>query len=84
MKFNQGFGCKAGGFPDCQKPNDLFCRDGTQVDQNAIMRWKAKTVGERRALGKEYTGCICSDGVMPRFVSLLTHFYLWCSKQIIE
>jgi len=65
-KINTGFGCRKGGWLDCPKPSKLFCNDGTLLDNSYIMKWRTKTADERRRLGDNFEGCICSDGMMPR------------------
>ena len=70
-KINTGFGCRKGGWLDCPKPSKLFCNDGTLLDNSYIMKWRTKTADERRRLGDNFNGCICSDGIMPRFAVLI-------------
>ena len=71
VKIVKGFGCNKGGVPDCPKQVSPYCKDGTHLTGNNIMRWRAKTAEERVGQGDAYKGCICPDGIMPRLVILL-------------
>ena len=56
--------------PDCPSPSKLICKEGTQLEHRNIMKWRTRTADERRRLGDEYNGCICPDGIMPRFAKV--------------
>ena len=68
MKINQAFGCKKGGYVTCPNVEDLYCKDGTRLNPNNILKWRAKTAKERWTSGKSDKGCACPDGIMPRLV----------------
>jgi len=62
---NQGMGCKKGGYADCPKWHNLFCKDGTNIgNPTESMKWRLTTSEERRRPG--FKGCACADGIMPR------------------
>ena len=67
---NQGMGCKKGGYADCPKWHNLFCKDGTNIgNPTESMKWRITTSEERARPG--YKGCACADGIMPRFVGFV-------------
>ena len=57
---------------DCPAPSKILCKDGTQLDNTKIMKWRTRTAVERRRLGDGYKDCICPDGIMPRFVKIVS------------
>ena len=63
----KAFGCAKGGVPDCPRQVRPFCKDGTRLTTNYVMRWRGETAGQRAILGNGYKGCVCPDGIMPRY-----------------
>ena len=66
VKINQAFGCKKGGYVTCPNMDDLYCKDGTNLNPNNILKWRRKSAKDRWATGKSSKGCACPDGIMPR------------------
>ena len=66
----KGFGCAKGGIPDCPRQVRPFCKDGTRLTTNYVMRWRGKTAGQRMRRGNGYKGCVCPDGIMPRLLTV--------------
>ena len=72
---NQGMGCKKGGYADCPKWHNLFCKDGTNIgNPTESMKWRMAVSEERIKPG--FKGCACSDGIMPRFVIFNTGLFI--------
>ena len=67
VKVVKAFGCAKGGVPDCPRQVRPFCKDGTRLTTNYVMRWRGETAGQRAILGNGYKGCVCPDGIMPRY-----------------
>ena len=68
VKVVKAFGCAKGGVPDCPRQVRPFCKDGTRLTTNFVMRWRGETAGQRAILGNGYKGCACPDGIMPRSI----------------
>ena len=71
VKVVKAFGCKKGGVPDCPEQARPFCKDGTRLTTNYVIKWRTKNVEERVSKGSGFRGCICPDGIMPRLVTYL-------------
>ena len=71
----QEFGCEKGGYPICNKKEpgvfNLVCKDGTRLTFPYIIQWNLDTLADQWRLGKDYKGCLCPDGIMPRFAQVL-------------
>ena len=71
VKVVQEFGCEKGGYPLCNKDEpgvfNLACKDGTKLTFPYILQWNIDTLAEQWRLGKNFKGCLCPDGIMPRF-----------------
>ena len=59
-------GCKKGGFPYCPRPNNNYCKDGTNLTRDVFFAYKLD--------GRK--GCICRDGIMPKCQD--TNDYIKC------
>ena len=68
MEIGQEFGCPKGGLSACPKLDDLYCKDGTHLSPNNMMRWRMKNARERWSAEKPRRFCACPDGIMPRSV----------------
>ncbi len=58
VKIVTSFGCHKGGIPDCPDEYDLYCKDGTHLSPEWVLRHK-KVKGRVES-------CVCKDGIMPR------------------
>lgn len=70
VKVVQEFGCEKGGYPVCKnEPGsfNLVCKDGTKLTFPYILQWNIDTLSEQWKLGKDFKGCLCPDGIIPRF-----------------
>merc|ERR1712241_1023679 len=66
VNINKSYGCKKGGLPDCPKKNDLFCKDGTQMTANTILKYWGTAVLQRwRSSNGSFKSCVCPDGIQP-------------------
>lgn len=54
-------GCRQGGFPTCPSPFEGYCKDGTQMTTNELLKYKMAVLNKERP-----EGCACKDGIMPR------------------
>ena len=74
VKVVQEFGCEKGGYPICNKKEpgtfNLACKDGTRLTFPYIIQWNLDTLADQWRLGKDYKGCLCPDGIMPRFAQV--------------
>ena len=59
-------GCKQGGFPYCPRPNNNYCKDGTNLTRDIFFANKLDG----------HKGCICKDGIMPKCKD--TNDYIKC------
>ena len=57
MRKVTGMGCRMGGIPSCPDIYELYCNDGTKLTPDYILEWMTKNT----------VGCLCEDGIMPRF-----------------
>ena len=65
VNVNKSYGCKKGGFPDCPKENDLFCKDGAPATANNIMKYWATAVRQTWQ-NEAFEPCVCADGSHPK------------------
>ena len=80
VKVVQEFGCEKGGYPICNEKEpgvfNLACKDGTRLTFPFILQWNLDTLADQWRLGKDFKGCLCPDGIMPRFVNkTITNIY---------
>ena len=73
VKVNRELGCKNGGYPRCpgKKVGLMFvnsCKDGTNLTLPYLLNWTVETLEEQWRLRKDFKGCACPDGIMPRWV----------------
>jgi len=70
VKVVQEFGCEKGGYPICNEKEpgvfNLACKDGTRLTFPFILQWNLDTLADQWRLGKDFKGCLCPDGIMPR------------------
>jgi len=77
VKVVQEFGCEKGGYPVCKnEPGsfNLVCKDGTKLTFPYILQWNIDTLSEQWKLGKDFKGCLCPDGIIPRCRTTKTMF----------
>ena len=41
------------------------------LEDDYVMKWRTQTAAERWRLGDNFNTCICSDGMVPRFVQIV-------------
>ena len=82
VKVNRELGCKNGGYPGCLGYEEIFllsCKDGTKLTAPYLGNWTLDTLEEQWRLKKDFKGCACPDGIMPRWVK---NCLLFCQPEM--